>query len=93
MRSVVIAFDTPDANWIVLYDNYEILDQPVSQELSTERPQVNLWTIFKLYFIVGLTAFSMFIIQKLKAMVLNNHWLSEEEVVKAWALCNYTLVP
>jgi len=44
------------------------------------RPQVSLWTIFTSYFVVGLTAFGMAIIQKLKAMVLNNHWLSEEEV-------------
>jgi len=44
------------------------------------RPQVSLWTIFSSYFVVGLTAFGMAIIQKLKAMVLNNHWLSEEEV-------------
>jgi chromate transporter len=60
--------------------NNENLYQLQSQEFWTERPQINLWTIFRLYFIVGLTAFGMSIIQKLKAMVLNNHWLSEEEI-------------
>ena len=44
------------------------------------RPQISLWTIFTSYFIVGLTAFGMAILQKLKALVMNNHWLSEEEM-------------
>ncbi|OJX47431.1 MAG: hypothetical protein BGO78_16930 [Chloroflexi bacterium 44-23] len=41
---------------------------------------ISLWTIFKSYFIVGLTAFGMAILQKLKALVMNNHWLTEEEM-------------
>ena len=41
------------------------------------RPQISLWTIFTSYFIVGLTAFGMAILQKLKALVMDNHWLSE----------------
>jgi chromate transporter len=44
------------------------------------RPQISLWTIFSSYFVVGLTAFGMAIIQKLKALVMDNHWLSEEEM-------------
>lgn len=44
------------------------------------RPQVSLWTIFTSYFIVGLTAFGMAILQKLKALVMDNKWLSEEEM-------------
>jgi chromate transporter len=44
------------------------------------RPQISLWTIFTSYFIVGLTAFGMAILQKLKALVMDNHWLSEEEM-------------
>jgi chromate transporter len=44
------------------------------------RPQISLWTIFISYFVVGLTAFGMAIIQKLKALVMDNHWLSEEEM-------------
>jgi chromate transport protein ChrA len=44
------------------------------------RPQVSLWTIFTSYFIVGLTAFGMAILQKLKALVMDNRWLSEEEM-------------
>jgi len=49
--------------------------------LETEpRPEVSLWTIFTSYFIVGLTAFGMAILQKLKALVMDNKWLSEEEM-------------
>jgi len=44
------------------------------------RPQVSLWIIFTSYFIVGLTAFGMAILQKLKALVMDNKWLSEEEM-------------
>jgi chromate transporter len=44
------------------------------------RSQVSLWTIFTAYFIVGLTAFGMAILQKLKALVMDHHWLSEEEM-------------
>lgn len=43
-------------------------------------PQISLWIIFTSYFIVGLTAFGMSILQKLKALVMDNHWLSEEEM-------------
>ncbi len=44
------------------------------------RPRISLWTIFSSYFIVGLTAFGMAIIQKLKALVMDKGWLSEEEM-------------
>lgn len=44
------------------------------------RPQISLWTIFSAYLIVGLTAFGMAILLKLKALVMDNHWLSEEEM-------------
>jgi chromate transporter len=50
------------------------------------RPQISLWTIFISYFIVGLTAFGMAIIQKLKALVMDNHWLSEEEMNEGLAM-------
>ena len=45
-----------------------------------------LWTIFTSYFIVGLTAFGMAILQKLKALVMDNHWLSEEEMNEGLAM-------
>lgn len=44
------------------------------------RQQVSLGRIFSAYFIVGLTAFGMAILQKLKKLVLQNHWLTEEEM-------------
>ena len=44
------------------------------------RPQISLWTIFRSYFIIGLTAFGMAIIQKIRTMVIDKGWLSEEEV-------------
>ncbi len=43
-------------------------------------PGVGLWTIFAAYFQVGLTAFGMAILQKLKKLVLQNHWLTEDEM-------------
>lgn len=50
------------------------------------RPQVSLWIIFSSYLVVGLTAFGMAIIQKLKAVVMDNHWLSEEEMNEGLAM-------
>jgi chromate transporter len=54
----------------------------IPQEVETqfERPTVSLMAIFLAYFQIGLTAFGMAIIQKIRAMVIDNHWLSEEEV-------------
>jgi chromate transporter len=52
-----------------------------AESIETERrPQISLWTIFTAYLIVGLTAFGMAILQKLKALVMDNQWLSEEEM-------------
>lgn len=56
------------------------LDKPES------RPRVSLPAIFSSYFIIGLTAFGMAILQKLKALVMDNHWLSEEEMNEGLAM-------
>ncbi len=48
--------------------------------IKLPRPQTSLWAIFSSYFIIGLTAFGMAIIQKIRTMVIDKHWLSEEEV-------------
>jgi chromate transporter len=50
------------------------------------RPQVSLWAIFSAYFIIGLTAFGMAIIQKIRTMVIDQHWLSEDEVNEGMAM-------
>lgn len=57
-------------------------------ELTTHepRPQISLWAIFSAYFIIGLTAFGMAIIQKIRTMVIDNHWLNEEEVNEGMAM-------
>ena len=47
---------------------------------AAPRPQVSLLTILWAYFVIGLTAFGMAILQKLKKVVLSNHWLTEEEM-------------
>lgn len=47
---------------------------------TLSNPQVSLWRIFCAYFIVGLTAFGMAILQKLKTLVMTNHWLTEDEM-------------
>ena len=50
------------------------------------RPQVSLRIIFTSYFIVGVTAFGMAILQKLKALVMDNDWLSEDEMNEGLAM-------
>jgi chromate transporter len=54
--------------------------------LAVAHPQVSLWTILLAYLQVGLTAFGWAILQKLKALVIDNHWLSEEEMNEGLAL-------
>lgn len=49
-------------------------------EEKQQRPFVPLFTIFWAYFQVGLTAFGMAIIQKIKTLVMTRHWLNEEEM-------------
>lgn len=56
------------------------LGTPQEEETPVERPHVSLVAIFLAYFQIGLTAFGMAIIQKIRAMVIDKHWLSEEEV-------------
>ena len=64
-----------------------IMESTSTNTLETRlRPQVSLLTIFTSYFIVGLTAFGMAILQKLKALVMDSHWLSEEEMNEGLAM-------
>ncbi len=59
----------------------------VSEPIATEaRPQVSLWTLWLAYLQVGLTAFGFAILQKLKKLVLSNHWLTEEEMNEGLAM-------
>jgi chromate transporter len=55
--------------------------------METEaHPRISLGSIFISYFVVGLTAFGMAIIQKLKALVMDHQWLSEEEMNEGLAM-------
>ncbi|HQT91850.1 MAG TPA: chromate efflux transporter [Candidatus Kryptobacter bacterium] len=54
--------------------------------MDSERLKVSLWNILWEYFLVGLTAFSMAILQKLKSLVMKNKWMSEEEMNEGLAL-------
>jgi len=47
---------------------------------------VSLRNILTEYLLVGLTAFSMAILQKLKSLVMRNRWLTEEEMNEGLAL-------
>ena len=58
----------------------------VVSDAPAARPHVSLWTILLAYLQIGLTAFGMAILQKLKALVMDNHWLSEEEMNEGLAL-------
>jgi len=53
---------------------------------SLEGQEVSLGKIFAEYLLVGLTAFSMAILQKLKTLVMRNRWLTEEEMDEGLAL-------
>jgi chromate transporter len=55
-------------------------EQVVAAEVQAERPQISLWTILLAYLQIGFNAFGLAILQKLKALVMDNHWLSEEEM-------------
>jgi len=55
-------------------------ETPQHEEALIERAHVPLKTIFLAYLQVGLTAFGMAILQKLKALVMTRRWLSEEEM-------------
>lgn len=54
--------------------------------IEIPHPQVPLWVIFKSYLVVGLTAFGFAILQKLKAVVLDHHWMNEQEMNEGLAL-------
>ena len=53
---------------------------------DVQNSNVSLWKIFSSYLLVGLTAFSMAILQKLKSLVMRNKWLSEEDMNEGLAL-------
>ena len=50
------------------------------------RRKVSLSSIFLAYAGIGLTAFGFVIIQKLKGLVVKNHWMNEEEMNEGLAL-------
>jgi chromate transporter len=54
------------------------------QNVAPQR--VSLWRILREYLLVGLTAFSMAILQKLKLLVMRNRWLTEDEMNEGLAL-------
>ena len=65
------------------------MDDAKNHTLPSETPQyqsVSLWTILAEYLLVGLTAFSMAILQKLKSLVMRKLWLTEEEMNEGLAL-------
>src|SRR5450759_5236340 len=53
---------------------------------ATAHRPVALWAILVAYLQVGLTAFGWAILQKLKALVMDKRWLSEEEMNEGLAL-------
>lgn len=53
---------------------------------SARSEDVSLGKILVEYLLVGLTAFSMAILQKLKSLVMRNRWLTEEEMNEGLAL-------
>jgi len=70
----------PCLKWIIMETNSPSI--PEVQPL----PQISLWTIFTSFFVVGLTGFGMAILQKLKALATDNHWLSEDEMNEGLAM-------
>jgi chromate transport protein ChrA len=62
-----------------------VLNDPKQKDM-TESPKVSLWKIFVEYLLIGLTAYSMAILQKLKSLVQRNNWLSEDDMNEGLAL-------
>ena len=60
--------------------------EPVLPSMSARSERVSLRKILSEYLLVGLTAFSMAILQKLKSLVMRNRWLTEEEMNEGLAL-------
>ena len=58
----------------------------VALSKSARCEEVSLRKILVEYLLVGLTAFSMAILQKLKSLVMRNRWLTEEEMNEGLAL-------
>ncbi|MBK8046034.1 MAG: chromate efflux transporter [Anaerolineales bacterium] len=61
------------------------IDTPAAQS-ALPHPHVSLAKILTSYLQVGMTAFGLSILLKLKATVLDNRWLTEEEVNEGLAL-------
>jgi chromate transporter len=61
-------------------------EQKYTTKENIEGQRVSLRKIFAEYLLVGLTAFSMAILQKLKSLVMRNRWLTEEEMNEGLAL-------
>jgi chromate transport protein ChrA len=68
----------------MMYQSNAVVNSSAS--VSTAHSRVSLLTILRAYLQVGLTGFGMAILQKLKTMVIDNHWLSEEEMNEGLAL-------
>ena len=63
------------------------MESPLPQDQTVaNQTRITLWVIFRSYFVIGLTAFGMAILQKLKALVARNRWLTEEEMEEGLAL-------
>jgi len=60
--------------------------EPVLPSMSARSERVSLRKILSEYLLVGLTAFSMAILQKLKSLVMRNRWLTEDEMNEGLAL-------
>ena len=58
----------------------------VRPSVNARSGRISLGKILVEYLLVGLTAFSMAILQKLKSLVMRNHWLTEEEMNEGLAL-------
>ena len=54
--------------------------------IAEQQRNVDLLSIFSAFFVLGLTAFGLAILQKLKALVLGRGWLSEEEMNEGLAM-------
>ena len=63
-----------------------VLKTSPGDEVAIGRPIVSLQAILLAYLRVGLTAFGMAILQKVKALVIDNRWLSEEETDEGLAM-------
>ncbi len=64
----------------------DAVKDPVSSQKIPQRIVPPLWELLWAFFLIGLTAYSMAMLQQLKALIIGRRWLSQEEMDEGLAM-------